>query len=190
MRWMWIDRIVHLEPTKRIVAIKNISLAEDYLHDHFPRVEGVTGEQSKTAFPPRSFREPTPPMPMMPASLIIEGMAQTAGILVGHASAFKEKVILAKVVIAELDRDATPGHTLRYTAELERRDDAGASTLGVVDLIDPATPGVEAMRIGRIDLLFSHLDNNLAGVEFPKENFVFGESFKMLLRMSGVEFGG
>ena len=84
MRWMWIDRIVELVPRERLVAIKNISMAEEHLHDHF------------AATPQR------PAMPVMPASLIVEGMAQTAGMLVGHASDFKEQVILAKVLQAEL----------------------------------------------------------------------------------------
>ena len=35
MRWMWIDRVVELQPGKRLVAIKNVSLAEEHLHDHF-----------------------------------------------------------------------------------------------------------------------------------------------------------
>jgi 3-hydroxyacyl-[acyl-carrier-protein] dehydratase len=48
-------------------------------------------------------------LPVMPMSLIVEGMAQTGGILVGHAEDFREKVILAKVSKATLDRDALPG---------------------------------------------------------------------------------
>ena len=67
----------------------------------------------------------------MPNPLIIEGMAQTAGILVGHANGFREKVILAKVNSAVLTREATPGVTLRYTATLDRLDDTGAATTGV-----------------------------------------------------------
>ena len=70
MRWMWIDRIVSLEKGKRLVALKNVSMAEEHLHSH---IAGV---------------------PIMPASLIVEGMAQAAGILVGHAEDFREKVIL------------------------------------------------------------------------------------------------
>ena len=66
MRWMWIDRIVELVPGEKLVAIKHISLAEEHLHDHFPATVA---------------RKPTPIMPM---SLIVEGMAQTAGVLVGH----------------------------------------------------------------------------------------------------------
>src|SRR5262245_21702757 len=110
MRWMWIDRVVELEPRRRLVAVKNISLAEEHLHDHFPAGEGG------------------PALPVMPASLILEGMAQTAGILVGHAESFRHKVILAKIGRAEITRDAGPGMTLRYTAEIERMDEAGAAT--------------------------------------------------------------
>lgn len=169
MRWMWIDRVVELERGRRLVAVKNISLAEEYLHDHF---EGV---------PKR------PALPVMPASLVIEGMAQSAGILVGHAEDFREKVILAKVSRAEISIDPVPGFTLRYTAIVEQMDAAGASTSGLVELIDPARPERAPVTIGHIDLMFSHIDQNLAGHAFPEHNFVFGESFKTLLRTSGID---
>ena len=174
MRWMWIDRIVELVPGERLVAIKNVSLAEDHLHDHFPAVVGEDG---------RTVR---PAMPVMPASLIIEGMAQTAGILVGHAEGFREKVILAKVTRATLNRDAPPGVTLRYTATLVQQSPLGASTQGRVELLDHGSPGAGFVEIGRIDLMFSHLDQNMAGMEFPEHNFVFSESFRTLLRTSGI----
>ncbi|GJQ28459.1 MAG: hypothetical protein HBSAPP03_03430 [Phycisphaerae bacterium] len=167
MRWLWIDRIVELVPGQRLVAIKNLSLAEEYFHDHFP----ASGEMPAT--------------PIMPACFILEGMAQTAGILVGHAEGFREKVALAKISKAELSADAVPGQTLRYTATLQNLDALGASTAGVVELFDPTRPG-EATTIGQIDLMFSHLDHNMAGLDFPAHNFVFGESFKTVLRMSGV----
>lgn len=170
MRWMWIDRIVELKPRERLVAIKHVSLAEDHLHDHFPARGGRA------------------PIPVMPASLIVEGMAQTAGILVGHAEGFREKVILAKVSKAELREDATPGDTLRYSATLTQMDRMGASTAGVVELLGPPTPGraVEPRVIGHIDLMFSHIDQNMSGLDFPTHNFVFSESFKTLLRTSGI----
>jgi 3-hydroxyacyl-[acyl-carrier-protein] dehydratase len=161
VRWMWIDRIVTIEKGRRLVAVKNVSMAEDHLHDHFPGA------------------------PVMPASLIIEGMAQTAGILVGHAEDFREKVILAKVSKAELNEDAIPGYTLRYTATIQQMDKAGASTAGTVELIDPATGS--ARQIGAIDLMFSHIDQNMAGAEFPEHNFVFSDLFKTLLDSSGIK---
>ncbi len=166
---MWIDRVVELDPGKRLVAVKGVSLAEEHLHDHFE----AEPERGRAA------------MPVMPMSLIIEGMAQTAGILVGHADGFKEKVILAKVSKAELEADVPAGVTLRYTADVERMDSAGASTRGTVEIIDAATGRAEV--IGRIDLMFAHIDQNQAGIEFPEHNFVFGDSFKTLLRTSGVD---
>lgn len=168
MRWMWIDRVIELVPRQRMVAIKNVSLAEEHLHDHF----------AATATHPA--------MPIMPASLIIEGMAQTAGILVGHAESFREKVILAKVGKAELERDVTPGMTLRYTATVQQMDHAGASTIGEVHVLDHAKPDRGFQPVGKIDLMFSHVDQNMAGLEFPKHNFVFGDAFKTLLRTSGI----
>lgn len=172
MRWMWIDRVVALEPGKRLVAIKHVSLAEEHLHDHF--AADASG----------------PALPIMPASLILEGMAQTAGILVGHAEGFREKVILAKVGKAELTEDAGPGCTLRYTATIVQMDKSGASTNGVVELLEPAAADQRPARvIGQIDLMFSHIDNNMQGLAFPAHNFVFGEGFKTLLRTSGVAWG-
>jgi 3-hydroxyacyl-[acyl-carrier-protein] dehydratase len=102
MRWMWIDTIVTYEPDKRLVAIKNVSLAEEHLHEHFRATATL------------------PAQPVMPASLMIEGMAQTAGILVGSLRRFKEKVVLAKIQRAEINADVIPGQCIRYDARIER----------------------------------------------------------------------
>lgn len=169
MRWMWIDRITELKPRERLVAIKHVSLAEEHLHDHFA-ADAALG---------------LPAAPTMPACFIIEGMAQSAGILVGHSGGFKEKVVLAKVSRVELTEDAGPGDTLRYTATIERMDDIGAQTSGIVELLPPEDPS-NAREIGRIDLMFSHLDNNMGGAKFPEHNFVFSDSFRTLLRSSGI----
>ncbi len=50
----------------------------------------------------------------MPAALILEGLAQTGGILVGEANDFKEKVVLAKILSAKFEREALAGETLIY----------------------------------------------------------------------------
>ncbi len=165
MRWIWIDRIVELERGQRCVAVKNVSLAEEVLHDHFP----ASGSRR--------------PCPVMPNTLVIEGMAQTAGILVGHANGFAEKVILAKIAKARFTAGARPSQTIRYTATLERLDATGASTQGTVELIDSATG--QAQPMGSVDLMFSHIDHNRAGLEFPKHNFVFSQLFMDLIDQSG-----
>lgn len=173
MRWMWIDRILELEPGRRMVAIKNVTLAEEHLHDHFP-AQDIDGASE-------------PALPVMPACFILEGMAQTAGILVGHAGGFKEKVILAKIPKAELRSDVFPGETIRYEAELERLEAHGASTVGRVIAIEHTPDGRGRERtVGEVEIFFSHIDQNMSGVEFPEENFVFGENFRALLSASNL----
>ncbi len=149
MRWIWIDRFISFEPGKRAEAVKNVSLAEEHLHDHWEA------------------------HPIMPASLMIEGMAQTAGILVGQARDFKEKVVLAKITRAEFDEEVLPGDQLTYQAEISNVSPEAAATIGTV-----LKNGSE---IGRVDLMFSHIDQNLGGLKFPKENFVFTGQFERLV---------
>ena len=149
MRWIWIDRFLEFVPKTSATAIKNVSLAEEHLHDHWE------------AFP------------VMPVSLMIEGMAQTAGILVGHARGFAEKVILAKITTAEVSEPVLPGDQITYHAEIQSISEQAASTEGTV--LKNGRP------IGSINLMFSHIDQNLAGVKFPEENFVFTGQFERLI---------
>ena len=92
---------------ERMSAVKNVSLSEEHMHDHFPADDRFQAE------------------PVMPASLMIEGMAQTAGILVGAVNNFTEKVVLAKIARAELATEVRPGGTIRYDAVIDRIDEAG-----------------------------------------------------------------
>jgi len=158
LRWIWIDKFVEFESGRRATAIKNVSLAEEHLHDHFPAY------------------------PVMPASLIVEGMAQTAGILVGEARDFAEKVILAKVKRAAFRREVRPGEQLRYEATIEQVSPEAASTTGRVF--------ADGEPLADIDIVFSHIDNNLSGLSFPTENFVFTDDFKALLRTYNVSSSG
>lgn len=132
------------------MAVKNVSLAEEHLHDHFP-----------------SF-------PIMPECLMIEAMAQTAGILVGEARDFQEKVVLAKISKVVFFDFVRPGDTLRIEANLEMVTAEAATTHGTITRQDDL--------IAEIDLMFSHVDQNLAGKKFPEENFVFTGTFTALLR--------
>ncbi|MCK4342281.1 MAG: beta-hydroxyacyl-ACP dehydratase [Phycisphaerae bacterium] len=150
MRWIWFDRFEEFVPGRRAVAVKNVTLAEDHLHDHFPG------------------------FPVQPASLMIEGMAQTAGILVGHMRDFTEKVILAKIKKATFHQIVRPGDQIWYHAFIEQVTDAAAITHGEI------RRGEEL--VGEIDLVFSHIDQNMSGLEFPEENFVFTEEFMSLLK--------
>ena len=167
MRWMWIDQIIDFEDGNRLSAVKNVSLSEEHLHDHFAADDRFEAQ------------------PIMPASLIIEGMAQTAGILVGAVNRFREKVVLAKIVRVSLEHEVPPGSTLRYDAVLDRIDEAGAATTGTVSVRSPQDAQWKPM--GQVNLMFSHVDHNMAGMEFPEENFVFSDNFRTILRSAGLE---
>jgi 3-hydroxyacyl-[acyl-carrier-protein] dehydratase len=150
MRWIWIDKFIEFQSGKSAVAIKNVTLAEEHLHDHFPG------------------------FPVMPETLMIEAMAQTSGILVGEAKNFEEKVILAKIKKAVFFDYVKPGDTIRLEAEIESITPEAAGTTGRITCAEKL--------IAEIDLMFSHIDQNLAGKKFPKENFVFTGTFESLLR--------
>ena len=158
MRWIWFDRFEEFVPGERAVGVKNVTLAEDHLHDHFPG------------------------FPVMPASLMVEGMAQTAGILVGQARGFAEKVILAKIKRAVFHSLVRPGQQLRYDARIEQISDRAAMTTGRILRGDEL--------VGEVDLVFTHIDRNMSGREFPEENFVFTEEFMSLLKSYQRELKG
>ena len=114
----------------------------------------------------------------MPHCLIVEGMAQTSGILVGEARNFSEKVILAKIGKATFHRLVRPGETIFYFAKIEQLSEDGASISGTVRV----GPDESSPLVAQIELMFSHIDKNLAGTAFPEHNFVFTEQFTELLK--------
>jgi 3-hydroxyacyl-[acyl-carrier-protein] dehydratase len=156
MRWIWIDKFEEFRSGESAVAVKNVTLAEEHLHDYFPG------------------------FPLMPETLCIEAMAQTAGILVGEAKNFEEKVILAKVKKAVFFDYVRPGDTIKLATGIESITAEAASTSGRITCGDKL--------VAEIDLMFSHIDRNLGGREFPEENFVFTDTFKSLLE--GLTLGG
>jgi len=140
MRWYWIDRFIEFESGRRAKAIKNISLAEDYLHDHFPNY------------------------PMIPNSLVIEGLAKTGGLLVCEHNHFAEKVILAKIPKAEFFSEAVPGDTLTYTTTIEYIKDEGA--------IVHATSHKGEVLHAEAEIVFVHLNDVRTAALFDPETFL------------------
>jgi 3-hydroxyacyl-[acyl-carrier-protein] dehydratase len=156
MRWIWIDKFEKFEVNVAATAVKNVSLAEDHLHDHFPG------------------------FPIMPASLMIEGMAQTSGILVGAARQFKEKVILAKIGKASFTRIVRPGEQVVYAARIVNVNEQGASIEGTITARTTVSGQPAEVPVGTVDMMFSHIDNNMSGMKFPEFNFVFNSQFMEL----------
>lgn len=148
MRWFWIDRFVEFESGRRAVAIKNVSLVEEQMDGYQPG------------------------LPVLPSSLIIEGIAQTCGLLVGEHNEYRERVVLAKVGKAKFHFPALAGQTLTYTAEVAGMQEDGAMC--------HATSTVDGKLQAEVDLMFAHLDER-----FPPDLFDGGD-FLRWMRMLGV----
>jgi 3-hydroxyacyl-[acyl-carrier-protein] dehydratase len=89
MRFLLIDRITELEPHKSITALKNLSLAEEYLADHFPG------------------------FPVMPGVLMLETLIQAGGWLIRQAEDFAHSTVMLKEVRAiRYNSFVTPGNAL------------------------------------------------------------------------------
>ncbi|MBS0204943.1 MAG: beta-hydroxyacyl-ACP dehydratase [Planctomycetes bacterium] len=100
MRFLLIDRITELVPHKSISAVKNLSLAEEYLADHFPG------------------------FPVMPGVLMLEALVQAGGWLIRGSEDFAHSAILLKEVRAiRYNNFVSPGNTLKV--DLTVRKQAG-----------------------------------------------------------------
>ena len=105
--FLLVDRIVELE-AERIVGIKNVTLNEPFFQGHFPD------------------------FPVMPGVLIIEAMAQTAGVLVLKSIPDREKklVLLVSVDAARFRRPVVPGDVLRMEMTLLKKKASVAKMSG------------------------------------------------------------
>jgi len=98
---LMIDRVKELEPGKRIVAVKNVSANEPHFQGHFPG------------------------RPIMPGVLILEAMAQAAGIMVFSAEGAvqqNDRQVYYYVGIdnARFKKPVVPGDQLELEVKLER----------------------------------------------------------------------
>jgi 3-hydroxyacyl-[acyl-carrier-protein] dehydratase len=133
MRWLLIDRMVEFVRGERSAAIKNVSLTEEPLNDYLPG------------------------FPVMPCSLIVEGLAWTGGLLANDQRGFRERTVLAKINKAVFHRPALPGDQLRYSAVLEGTDPEGAFIRGTSHVGDELQAEVE--------LFLAHLGDRFNEVE-------------------------
>ena len=126
MRWFWIDRFTEFTSGQSATAVKTLSLSEDHLHDHFPGAS------------------------VMPNTLVLEGMAQTAGLLVCEHSGFTKQVVLAKVSKCQFYGEAWPGDTLTYHAQVHSIKDDGAMA--------SVTSHVNGQLHAEAEIFFAHLE--------------------------------
>ena len=94
MHFRLIDRVIEREPT-RLVALKQVSLSEEYLQDHFPT------------------------FPVLPGVLMLEAMVQAARELADPDCGSNPPLVLGSVRALKYGRFVTPGSTIRVTVDLK-----------------------------------------------------------------------
>ncbi|MCA9191187.1 MAG: beta-hydroxyacyl-ACP dehydratase [Planctomycetales bacterium] len=144
MRWFWIDRFEEFVVGKQATALKNVTYSEEPIDDYLPG------------------------RPHYPHSLIIEGMAQTGGILIAQMQDFHPKVVLAKIGKAEFNSIVVPGDQLRMTAKLMSLQSDGAIIEGHVT--------VNHQPLAEMELAFGILDDSFGDTSF----FLPGGFFRIL----------
>ena len=152
MRYLLLDKILKWIPGQEAIGLKNVSLSEDFFEDHFPL------------------------KPIMPGTLVIEGMAQLAGLLLEETlkkSGRKIKALLSLVEKARFRRPIYPGSTLIYHCRISQYNELGGRTLVVAE--------VEELKVAESELLFSFHDLNNPTLEkrrdFILSNWLMGATF-------------
>ena len=100
MQFMLLDRICSFEPDTELIAIKNVSLAEDYLADHFPE------------------------FPVLPGVFMLEAATQASAWLVRLSENYAHSIITLHEARAVKFADfVTPGRTLQMRVQQKKRDE-------------------------------------------------------------------
>ncbi len=117
-----VDRILELEPD-RIVGIKNVTVNEPFFQGHFPD------------------------FPVMPGVLIVEAMAQVAGVLVlkGIEDRASKLVLLAGIDSAKFRRPVLPGDQLRIEMKVIKKKASVAKMRGVATVDGNVVAEVEVL---------------------------------------------
>jgi len=130
--FIFVDRVQELCRLRKIVAVRQLTTAEEIFQQHFPG------------------------NPMLPASLVIEACAQAATILLEASHEFRQKAVVVFVDKAKFRRPVRPGHELVITLTVEQNGDDGALLRGDARQRGNRCAGVElGMMMAPIGEFFS-----------------------------------
>ena len=123
-----VDRVLEMEPKKRIVALKNVTINEQIFLGHFPE------------------------RPVFPGVLLIEGMAQAGGLLLLHDLPDRENKLLyfAGIEEAKFRRPVVPGDQVRYEIEVLRLRSTFGKVAGKV-LVDGEVAAEAILSTAMVD---------------------------------------
>jgi len=101
MRFSLIDRICSLDPGVEVTAVKNVSLAEEYLADHFPE------------------------FPVLPGVFMLQAATEAASWLVRISENYSHSmIVLQEARMVKFAGFVSPGNTLKISVEQIKREDA------------------------------------------------------------------
>jgi len=107
MRFILIDKVISLEDGKKIKAVKSVSLAEEYLADHFPT------------------------FPVLPGVLLLEGLIESASWLVRRTENFAHSMILLEQARnVKYKSFLAPGAQIEYTVQAKTIEENASSFTG------------------------------------------------------------
>ena len=146
MRFSLIDRITELHEGDRITAVKVLTLAEEYLKDHFPR------------------------FPVMPGVMMLEALFQASSWLVRKSEDFEHSVVVLREARNTKYSDfVEPGQTLTVTAQIIKQDES-TTTLKAQGLVGDRVAVSSRLVLERYNLA-DRYPERAASDEFTRRRF-------------------
>jgi 3-hydroxyacyl-[acyl-carrier-protein] dehydratase len=158
MRFTLVDLVTELEPGARISTIKNVTLSEEYLDDHFPR------------------------FPVLPGVLMLEAMTQACAWLIRVTDDFSHSIVTLKEARnVKYARFVKPGETLTIKAEMKKRHER-TSTFDVQGFVNG-----EIALVGKLTLEYYNLAETRPSMAQTDEELIAKLRHQLKLKWRGAQ---
>ena len=137
MRHYHVDRIIVLEPGVRATGVRGVALSDDVFTDHFPG------------------------NPVLPGIYIVEGLAQTAGVLLWETTGRQRIAVMTTIDRARFSSFAHPGDLVQLAVEMESLGESAALVRG------EATVGDRRIAAARLTFSLQELDRVIPPIFQP-----------------------